>query len=76
MVRKYVRFDSYANKFYYCLVDDSDKRYNKEYGTIKEEHIPPDIVIEAKKRAGPYPSWVEIPTEDFIKPIERIDYYV
>jgi len=59
-MKKYIRFDAYNNKFYYCLVDTLEPKHNKEYGVIKEEHIPPEIATEAKARAGIYPCWVEI----------------
>lgn len=57
-IKKYIRFSQHEQKFYYCLVDDKDRRFNKEHGEIQENQIPDDIRLEAVNRSDIYPSWV------------------
>lgn len=60
LIRTYVKYSLTDDKFYYCKVDDKDRRYDIEQGEIDRAKIPTDIQEKAKALYGYYPPYVEM----------------
>lgn len=62
VVSAYVRYSSLDDTFNFCEVGE-DRRYDIRQGKISIDKLPPDVILEAKKRAGIWPSCVEVDKE-------------
>lgn len=59
VVSAYVRYTSLDDTFHFCEVGE-DRRYDIRQGKISIDKLPPDVILEAKKRAGIWSSYVEV----------------
>ena len=59
-LKRYVR-KSYAGKYFWCEVDEADRRYDVRQGDCDENDLPAAVADEADRRAGTWPAAVEWP---------------
>lgn len=66
VVDAFVRYSPLDDKFYFCE-KGADKRYDIRQGEIEYCFLPLVIQNEAKRRAGVYPSYIEVDKQITIK---------
>lgn len=66
VVDAFVRYSQLDDRFYFCE-RGADKRYDIRQGIIDPSFLPQKVQKEAKRRAGVWPSYVEVSKEITIK---------